>query len=244
MCFSCEIDNNIKKLSKRFQAQVSAEAYLHFKSLLAIQNEENGPQKIKQIFNRKRISKQFIQEAGENNRIYPNYFAPVIVMENNQRVVRPMRYRVRPHSSKEEIPTKYNLFNARLDSLETKATWKPIFMRNHGLFPFKTFFEWIEDEKGKKTLIKFIPKDREITWAPCIYDTWESDDHQVRIQTFAIITDDPPPEIAQMGHDRCPIFILEKNIDIWLSPESSSKKMIYQILKEKEAVYYDHQWSA
>lgn len=66
--------------------------------------------------------------------------------QNNSNTIVPMRYRIRPSGSSEEIPTKYNVFNARLDSLETRQTWSSLFMRNHGLFPFKRFFEWVEDK--------------------------------------------------------------------------------------------------
>ena len=57
----------------------------------------------------------FFKEAGNNSRIYPGYSAPVIVWENGTRQIRPMRYRVRPHGSAEEIPARFNVFNAGLD---------------------------------------------------------------------------------------------------------------------------------
>ena len=63
-----------------------------------------------------------------------------------------MRYRLRPNGSREEVPNKYNVFNARLDSLQSMKTWKNIFTENHGALCMKGFYEWVEDENKKKKL--------------------------------------------------------------------------------------------
>lgn len=244
MCFSTEVDTNIKNLSRRFNAVVDQQAYQRFNSLMAIQKSEFGPEKIKEIFNQKRKSKQFVQVPGDDGRIYPNYFAPVIVMENGVRKIKPMRYRVRPQGSDHEIPSQYNVFNARLDALEKRKTWEKLFGQKHGLFPFKSFYEWIEDSAGSKKLINFIPDHKDLMWAPCLYDTWTSKNNEITIDSFALITDEPPREVLQMGHDRCPIFLLEKHIDSWLDPVDRSFEQLYGILKDKEDVYYQHQWAA
>ncbi len=59
-----------------------------------------------------------------------------------------------------------------------------------------------------------------------------------------MITDDPPPEIEAMGHDRCPIFLAADQIDAWLTPSGRSKEVIYAILKKREQVVYSHEWLA
>jgi hypothetical protein len=38
---------------------------------------------------------------------------------------------------------------------------------------------------------------------------------------FAVPENDPPPEIALAGHDRCVIPIKPENIDVWLNPDPS-----------------------
>tara|TARA_A100001015_G_scaffold307426_1_gene403310 strand:+ start:3762 stop:4499 length:738 start_codon:yes stop_codon:yes gene_type:complete len=242
MCFSTEIDSNIKTLSKRFKAQADKTAYDHFNKLMKIQKGKDGPEKIKEIFNQKRKSKQFVNIPGKDNRVFPNYFAPVIISVNGQRLIRPMRYRIRPKNSLEEIPSKYNVFNARLDSLEKRKTWNTIFGITHGIFPFKSFFEWVEDN-GKKRLIKFTPNNHKLMWAPCLYDTWSSVDGQISIESFAIITNEPPKEVHEAGHDRCPIFLKEENIESWLAPANTSKDKLYEILGEKCQTYFNNEWA-
>ena len=154
-----------------------------------------------------------------------------------------MRYRVRPAGSDSEIPSKFNVFNARLDSLESRQTWRPLFMRQHGLLPFVRFFEWVEDE-GKKRLISFKSDRHEIMWAPCLWDYWYHQKENFGFYSFAIITDDPPPEILERGHDRCPIFLREELINDWLNPVSKSLQEMYSILKNKQEVFYLHQFTA
>ncbi|MCB0356506.1 MAG: SOS response-associated peptidase family protein, partial [Bdellovibrionales bacterium] len=171
---------------------------------------------------KRKPTSSLFKEADEYGRIFPNSFAPVIVWEGNQRILKPMRYRIRPSHSKEEIPSKYNVFNARLDSLEKRKTWSSLFMQKHALFPFQRFYEWVENKEHKSRLISFYPKNKEIMWAPALYDIWTSASEEISFESFAIITDNPPPEVAALGHDRCPIFLREDLINNWLQPEKFS----------------------
>lgn len=47
---------------------------------------------------------------------------------------------------------------------------------------------------------------------------------------FTIITDDPPPEVAAAGHDRCPIMLSVDGAQRWLSAESLKRTHAYDIL--------------
>ena len=73
----------------------------------------------------------------------------------------------------------------------TARTWRGLFMRRHGLVAFESFYEWVE-KKGKKQLINFFPKEKELMWAPCIWDDWTSPYGEIHFQSFALLTDDPP----------------------------------------------------
>ncbi|MEC7181178.1 MAG: SOS response-associated peptidase family protein, partial [Bdellovibrionota bacterium] len=119
-----KIERDLKKLSAFFNAMPVPRAFQELK---------RGTQEFPKVF----------KIPGEDNIIYPNIFAPVIVYASGQKFIRPMRYRIRPAGSREEVPTKYNLFNARLDSLLKKKTWKRLVGVNHCLFPFREFYEWV-----------------------------------------------------------------------------------------------------
>lgn len=191
----------------------------------------------------KRSKSDFFKFPGEDKNIYPGTFTHVLVDQGRGREFTPMRYRVRPAGSKEEVPSKFNVFNARMDSLESRQTWKPLFMRNHGVFFFNYFYEWVEREEGKK-LIKFIPEGREVMWAPCLWDEWRTRDGQFQFSSFALITTDPPAEVEALGHDRCPIFLREDYFDSWLNPRGETKDEIYALLEQKEDVIFKGEFAS
>lgn len=151
---------------------------------------------------------------SDDGKVFSNYFTNVIVEDDEKRLIKPMRYRVRPNGSKKEVPTKYNVFNARIDSLEIRGTWAPLFMRNHGIVPLTGFYEWV------------------------------SKDGRIQFKSFAIITDGPPPEIEKMGHDRCPIFLEKEQIDLWLNPVGKSRSEIYDSLTRRENVSFGFEWGS
>ena len=233
MCFSVKIDRKLNRVADRFGAEVDKASFESF-----IKNSQENP--------------TLYKAPDEEDRVYPNYFAPVIVYENNKKILKPKRYQLLPHFSKEskyrtinpktkrkkEIPT----YNARLDSLEKRNAWSPIFMKNHCLFPFVKFFEWVEYQ-GKKRQIAFYPEKEGIMWAPGIYDSWVSEDGKETIESFALITTDPRPEVQRTGHDRCPVFLKEDYIDDWLRPENETKEEIYEMLGHQEAGAYQYSWA-
>jgi putative SOS response-associated peptidase YedK len=59
-----------------------------------------------------------------------------------------------------------------------------------------------------------------------------------------LITDDPPPEVAATGHDRCPIFLKERHIDAWLNPRGKSDQELFSLLDDRERPYYAHRIAA
>jgi putative SOS response-associated peptidase YedK len=60
----------------------------------------------------------------------------------------------------------------------------------------------------------------------------------------AAITDEPPPEIAAAGHERCIIPIKPENIDAWLNPDASNLTAQHAILDDRDRPYYEHRLAA
>ena len=73
----------------------------------------------------------------------------------------------------------------------------------------------------------------------CLWSRWTKPGEK-DLLSFAIITDDPPPEIAEAGHDRCPIPIKPENIDAWLNPEARGLDAVDAILEDKLLPFYTH----
>jgi hypothetical protein len=73
--------------------------------------------------------------------------------------------------------------------------------------------------------------------APCA----EATDKEGGFYSFAIVTRDPPPEVAAAGHDRCVIPIRAENIDAWLNPNPQRLSDMLAILDDPADAYFQHE---
>jgi putative SOS response-associated peptidase YedK len=62
--------------------------------------------------------------------------------------------------------------------------------------------------------------------------------------SIAAITDEPPPEVAAAGHDRCIVPIKPENIDAWLNPDASDLATMYALFDDRDRPYYEHRLAA
>lgn len=190
---------------------------------------------------------------ANDSRIFPFTYAPVIVMENDEYVIRPMRYHCRPNGKPEWYDKKYDgLYNARRDNLE--GFWKNLFGHHHACVVISSFFENValhdfekrtlrSGEKEKNIVLHFNPKPATQMILACLWDHW----HEPRkpdLDSFAAITDDPPPEVAATGHNRCVIPLKMSNLRVWMKPEGQDKAELYQVLDDREHPYYAHELAA
>jgi putative SOS response-associated peptidase YedK len=77
----------------------------------------------------------------------------------------------------------------------------------------------------------------------CLWDHWESPG-EPDLYSFAAITDDPPPEVAATGHNRCLIPLRPDNLSKWLNPEGLDKTQLDALLDDRERPYYEHELAA
>ena len=74
----------------------------------------------------------------------------MLIQENDQLVVRPMRYQWRIAGKPASYDFKFaGTYKARLDSLS--GFWKPLFGRSHGLLVVDTFYENVKKSKTQGT---------------------------------------------------------------------------------------------
>lgn len=62
--------------------------------------------------------------------------------------------------------------------------------------------------------------------------------------TFAAITDEPPPEVAGAGHDRCIMPIKPEHIEAWLNPDKNNLAAQFAIHDDRARPYYEHRLAA
>jgi putative SOS response-associated peptidase YedK len=185
-------------------------------------------------------------------RIFPFWYAPVIVSEAGERIIRPMRYHCRPSGKPASIDSRYpGLYNARRDNLE--GFWKNQFGQHHAYCVVQSFYENVAlhdfekralrpDEKPQNRVLHFNPQPDNDMLVACLWDRWQKPGEPALL-SFAAITDEPPPEVAATGHNRCIIPLKPQNLNAWLTP-GADPAAYYALLDDRERPYYAHELAA
>lgn len=185
-------------------------------------------------------------------RIYPMWFAPVMIWEHGRAVVKPMRYHCRPAGKPAGYDGRYpGLYNARRDNLE--KFWSGQFGHSHGILLATAFYENVSrhdvegralgpDEEPENVVLEFRPDTGQIMHVACLWSRWQGTGGD-ELLSFAAITDEPPPEVAAAGHDRCIVPIDPGNLSAWLNPERDIKRS-HQILDARQRPFYQHRAAA
>ncbi len=187
-----------------------------------------------------------------DSRIFPGWHAPVLVSERGRLLVRPMRYQCRPAGKPAANDRRFpGTYNARRDSLG--GYWKDVFGFSHGVVVANAFFENVsrhamegralaEGEQERNVVLEFRPRPAHDMLVACLWSHWSGAGEA--LDSFAAITDEPPPEVAAAGHDRCIIPIRSTHLRAWLEPDPARLDAQQAILDDRERPYYEHRLAA
>ncbi len=167
--------------------------------------------------------------------IVPHRNAPVIKLVGDQNVLTPMRFSLLPSWSKEP-KVKFATHNARLETIDSKPTWRTVFVKRHCIVPMTDFIEPIYEGDLAGNMVAFHQRDHEWIYAAGVYDEWVNKETGEVIPSFSIITNDPPPFIEGVGHDRCPIFLTESGASDWLGNEGEKASVLKEFLVSHNSV--------
>lgn len=186
-----------------------------------------------------------------DSRIFPLHYAPVMIEADGARVVRPMRYLCRPSGKKVSFDQQFpGCYNSRRDNLE--AFWRGQFTHTHAVVLMTAFYENVSrhrlerrelapGEADENVVLEFQPSPAHEMHVACLYSHWEHPGHP-DLWSFAAITDEPPPEVAAAGHDRCIIPLRPENVGAWLT--ATSPAQAHALLDDRERPYYEHRRAA
>jgi len=169
-----------------------------------------------------------------------------MVWENGHRVIKPVRYQCRHAGKPAAYDAKYpSTYNARRDNLE--GFWKEQFGYSHGLMVVSAFYEHVAPSRPgaetEKVILDIKPRPQQNMLVACLWSRWTAPG-EPDLLSFAAITDEPPPEVAAAGHDRCIIPIKPENMDAWLNPDPKNLAALYAILDDRERPYFENRLAA
>lgn len=235
-------------LWKQTKRVADAERALQTKSTQKAQeNIRIGTNKIAQI--RRQIGDlQRTSHEPKDSRIFPDWHAPVLIVEGGKRVIVPMRYHCRlagmsASSDRAKDGKISGTYNARRDNLE--RFWRNQFGHTHGLIIATRFYENVETQDGGSQELVFTPRTGDVMLIACLWSRW-TDPLGVApdLLSFAAITDEPEPEVAAAGHDRTIINIKPEHVEAWLNPDPNNLQALYAIFDDRQHPYYVHQLAA
>jgi putative SOS response-associated peptidase YedK len=189
------------------------------------------------------------ETKAADDRIFPMIYAGVIVKQNGQSVLTPMRYFCRPEGKPAFYDRKFpGLYNARRDNLE--KFWREQFGHHHALMVVESFYENVSlhamqkreigaGEKERNVVLHFTPEPAQPLLIACLWSHW-TDPKEPEHRGFAAITDEPPADVSAAGHDRCVINLRPEHVEAWLTPENRSAEELQTILSDREVPVLRH----
>jgi putative SOS response-associated peptidase YedK len=189
----------------------------------------------------------------KDSRIFPLVYAPVIAQLDGRLQVVPMRYGCRLAGKPANYDVRFpGTYNARRDNLD--GFWREVIGRNHAILVISGFYENVPThrferrelgpgEKEANTILHFQPQPPTDMLVACLWDHWTKAG-EPQLWSFAALTDEPPAEIAQTGHERCVIALPPSRMREWLSCEGLSRERREAILSEREPLYFQHRLAA
>jgi putative SOS response-associated peptidase YedK len=240
-----------KSLFEQKTRLVQAERKLQEKATkAALEHQRNATNKIA-TFKQKLADLHRTDPVDDDARMFPRHHVPVMVSEQGRRVIRPMRFLCRPEGKPAAYDIKYpGTYNARRDKLGGDF-WKGLWGRRHGIVVASAFYENVnrhraegralaEGEAVENMVLEFRPRPAQDMLLACLWSDWRDPTTDEHLLSFALITDEPPEEVAAAGHDRCVIPLRSQHLDAWLNPDRRNLAAMQALLDDRERPYFEH----
>jgi len=198
---------------------------------------------------------QRTEHLDRDDRIFSKWYCPVMTMdEDGQLWVTPMRYLCRPPKAPAFFDRKFSgAYNARRDNLGG-TYWRGVFAKTHAVVVVTAFFENVKrhdmehrdlaaEEEEENVVLKFTPGDAKPMPLAALWSHW-SHAGEEDLLSFAIVTDEPPEEVAAAGHNRCPVPLKATNVEAWMALPNAEAAEYDGMLEDKHRPYYEHLMAA
>jgi putative SOS response-associated peptidase YedK len=163
-------------------------------------------------------------ELAPRYNVAPTQQIPVVVEPGKgERHVEPARWGLTPRFGNKALV----LFNARVETLPEKASFRRLLPHRRCLVPADGFYEW-EKVGGAKLPWLYRLKGAEPFAFAGLYDVWtEPDGREV---TGCTILTTAPNELVLPVHDRMPVILPRDLEDDWLDPDLDDPQGLLPLL--------------
>ena len=100
--------------------------------------------------------------------------------------------------------------------------------------PYKATKTELTDSRFRKIIIEFRASADTELFVPIIFN------ERAGKKGFAIVTDDPLPEVESAGHDRSPVFLTLDAIEEWMTPQGKTARQMDAVLAKKWLPKFTH----
>lgn len=170
---------------------------------------------------------QLLDEFKPRFNISPTQNVPVIVQEEEQKIITPYRWGLIPSWVK-DLKTARQIINSRSETILEKPFFKRLVTKKRCLIPADGFYEWKQGANPKQKIPMWIHLvDKSLFAFAGIYDEWKSEEKNFR--SYSIITCAANDVVAPV-HDRMPVILPRELEDKWLDPEFKDPDEIVKML--------------
>lgn len=140
-----------------------------------------------------------------------NHIAPGIIFESNTPKLVPLSFGFKVYEK--------TIYNARIETIEEKATFKESFHQRRAVFPCTSFFEF--DKRKKETEFS----SDSLLYLAGIYEKG----------CFVLLTKETKDEDIALSHPRMPVALKESDVEFYLNTRNNAMQI--SLLKEPELDY-------
>ncbi|MGC9361739.1 MAG: SOS response-associated peptidase [Candidatus Syntrophosphaera sp.] len=159
-----------------------------------------------------------------NYNVAPTQTVAAVLSQDAGRYVGFFRWGLIPSWSR-ELP-KFNLINARAETITEKPSFRKGLQRQRCLVPANGFYEW---RKGDKQPFFIHAAHDDLIYLAAIYDSWHGPDGSY-IPSLAIITTDANPQMQKLHH-RMPVLLFGSDRLAWLEHTQTDPLDFVPLLK-------------
>lgn len=156
---------------------------------------------------------------GPRYNIAPGQFAPVVVLEDGERLLKLMRWGLVPFwATDEKIAAK--TINARSETLAERASFKHALKSRRCLVLADGFYEWQKTAGGKTPHYIYLKGHSAFSFAG-LWEKWDKAPGSEALYTFSIVTTRPNSLLKQL-HSRMPVILKPEDEETWLAADASA----------------------